>query len=112
MSALTESPALHGTAERAERAARAFRLWITAGPGLGWIIIFLILPSAILLAIGFFSIGNYGNPHLPLTLEPFREVAGYSILGWTDHPARLSGGVLHRRPARRPAPAVASVRRA
>ncbi|MDD2876198.1 MAG: ABC transporter permease [Acidiphilium sp.] len=83
MSALTGSPFLQGTAERAERAARALRLWITAGPGLVWIVIFLILPSAILLAIGFFSIGNYGNPHLPLTLEPFREVAGYSILGWS-----------------------------
>ena len=88
MSALTEAPILRGTAERAERMARAFRLWITAGPGLGWIVVFLILPSAILLAIGFFSIGNYGNPRLPLTLEPFHEVAGYSILGWS--PANLT----------------------
>ncbi|MEE3501183.1 ABC transporter permease [Acidiphilium acidophilum] len=83
MSAIAEHPAAKGSAERTERAARAWRLWITAGPGLFWIILFLILPSLILLGIGFFSIGNYGNPHLPLTLEPFREVAGYSILGWS-----------------------------
>ena len=72
-----------GGAERAERLASAWRLWITAGPGLFWIVVFLILPSLMLLAIGFFSIGNYGNPHLPLTLEPLREVAGYSVLGWS-----------------------------
>jgi len=66
-----------------EARARALRLWITAGPGLVWIVMFLILPSVVLLAIGFFSIGNYGNPRLPLTLEPLREVAGFSILGWS-----------------------------
>jgi len=83
MSAVTGDAATKGRAERTERAARAWRLWITAGPGLFWIALFLLLPSLILLGIGFFSIGNYGNPHLPLTLEPFREVAGYSILGWS-----------------------------
>lgn len=72
-----------GDADRAERIGRAFRLWITAGPGLGWIVLFLILPSIILLAIGFLSIGDYGNPQLPLSLDPIREVAGYSILGWS-----------------------------
>lgn len=83
MSALTQSAPLAGIAERGERMARSFRLWITAGPGLVWIVIFLILPSAILLAIGFFSIDPFGSPKLPLTIEPFREVAGYSILGWS-----------------------------
>ncbi|HQU22644.1 MAG TPA: ABC transporter permease [Acidiphilium sp.] len=87
MSAITNAPQ-SGTAERAERLARAWRLWITAGPGLFWIVLFLVLPSMILLAIGFFSIGNYGNPHLPLTLTPIREVAGYSILGWS--PANIT----------------------
>lgn len=72
-----------GAAERAERLSRNFRLWITAGPGLAWIILFLILPSLVLLGIGFFSIDNYGNPQLPLTLTPFHEVAGFSVLGWS-----------------------------
>ena len=70
-------------AARADAFGRRMRLWMTAGPGLAWIILFLLIPSAILLAIGFFSIGTYGNPQLPLTIEPFREVAGYSILGWS-----------------------------
>ncbi|HET9148667.1 MAG TPA: ABC transporter permease [Acetobacteraceae bacterium] len=83
MTAEAAIPARRGMAWRAEDFARRFRLWITAGPGLAWIVLFLIIPSAILLAIGFFSIGDYGNPRLPLTLEPLREVAGYSILGWS-----------------------------
>lgn len=72
-----------GAAARAEAFGRRFRLWMTAGPGLAWIILFLIIPSVILLAIGFFTSGNYGNPQFPLTLQPLREVAGYSILGWS-----------------------------
>lgn len=74
---------LDGAAARAEALGKRLRLWITAGPGLAWIIVFLIIPSIILLAIAFFTSGNYGNPQLPLTIEPFREVAGYSILGWS-----------------------------
>ncbi|MHB1305030.1 MAG: ABC transporter permease [Acidiphilium sp.] len=68
---------------RSEQIGRAFRLWITAGPGLAWIVLFLVLPSLILLGIGFFSIDAYGNPQLPLTFDPFREVAGFSVLGWS-----------------------------
>jgi hypothetical protein len=87
MAAIINAPQ-SGSAERAERLARAWRLWVTAGPGLVWIVLFLVLPSLVLLAIGFFSIGDYGNPHLPLTLTPIREVAGYSILGWS--PANIT----------------------
>lgn len=83
MSDIAVATSRGGMAYRAERFGRGFRLWVTAGPGLAWIVLFLIIPSAILLGIGFFSIGDYGNPTLPLTLEPLREVAGYSILGWS-----------------------------
>jgi spermidine/putrescine transport system permease protein len=72
------------TAVQTEGRARAFRLWITAGPGLFWIVLFLLIPSIILLAIGFFTSNDYGSPALPLTLAPFSQVAGYSLLGWDD----------------------------
>lgn len=58
------------------------RLWVTSGPGLVWIMLFLILPSAVLLAIAFFSSDDYGNPVLPLSVQPFQQVAGFSLLGW------------------------------
>jgi spermidine/putrescine transport system permease protein len=72
------------SAVQTEGRARAFRLWITAGPGLFWIVLFLLIPSAILLAIGFFTSNDYGSPAMPLTLAPFTQVAGYSLLGWDD----------------------------
>jgi spermidine/putrescine transport system permease protein len=72
------------TAVQEENRAKAFRLWITAGPGLGWVIVFLLIPSVILLAISFLSADDYGSPAMPLTVQPFQQVAGYSLLGWDD----------------------------
>ncbi len=72
------------TAVQSEARSRAIRLWITSGPGLFWIVLFLLIPSAVLLAIGFFSSNDYGSPMLPVTLTPFRQVAGFSLLGWDD----------------------------
>jgi spermidine/putrescine transport system permease protein len=78
------SAAVPKTAVQSEARAKAFRLWITAGPGLFWVILFLLIPSAILLGIGFFTSNDYGSPVLPLTTMPFQQVAGYSMLGWDD----------------------------
>jgi len=76
--------ALPQTAVQTESRARAFRLWVTAGPGLFWIILFLLIPSAVLLGIGFLSSNDYGSPVMPLTSQPFQQVAGFSLLGWDD----------------------------
>jgi spermidine/putrescine transport system permease protein len=72
------------TAAQGEARARNFRLWLTAGPGLFWIVLFLLIPSMVLLGIGFFTSNDYGSPVLPLTLTPFSQVAGNSLLGWDD----------------------------
>jgi spermidine/putrescine transport system permease protein len=72
------------TAAQSEATAKQLRLWITAGPGLFWIVTFLLLPSLVLLAIAFFSADDYGAPVMPLTLGSFPQVAGYSLLGWDD----------------------------
>jgi spermidine/putrescine transport system permease protein len=72
------------TAVQAEARAKAFRLWITAGPGLLWIMLFLLIPSLVLLGIGFLSADDYGKPGFPLSLGAFSQVAGYSLLGWDD----------------------------
>ncbi len=70
------------TAAQSEARARNRRLWLTSGPGLFWIVLFLLIPSAMLIGYGFFSANDYGSPALPLTLAPFTQVAGYSLLGW------------------------------
>ncbi len=65
-----------------EAGRQRVRLLATSGPGLAWIMLFLLVPSVILLGIAFFSADDYGNPVLPLSLQPFQQVAGYSLLGW------------------------------
>ncbi|HQT64198.1 MAG: spermidine/putrescine ABC transporter permease [Acidocella sp. 20-57-95] len=72
------------TAAQSDAKAKNFRLWVTAGPGLFWIVLFLLVPSLVLLGIGFFTSNDYGSPVLPLTLTPFSQVAGNSLLGWDD----------------------------
>ncbi len=72
------------TAAQSEAKAKNVRLWVTAGPGLFWIVLFLLIPSLVLLGIGFFTSNDYGSPVLPLTLAPFAQVAGNSLLGWDD----------------------------
>ena len=72
------------TAAQNEARSRNIRLWITSGPGLFWIVLFLLIPSAVLLGIGFFSSNDYGSPTLPLSVQPFQQVAGFSLLGWDD----------------------------
>jgi spermidine/putrescine transport system permease protein len=80
----TITPVTGKTAVQAEARAKSFRLWITAGPGLFWVVLFLLVPSLILLGIGFFTANDYGQPAQPLTLESFQQVAGFSLLGWDD----------------------------
>ena len=70
------------TEQEIEAGRQRLRLWVTSGPGLVWIMIFLLIPSAVLLGIAFFSSNDYGSPVLPLSVQPFQQVAGYSLLGW------------------------------
>jgi len=57
-------------------------LWTTA-PGALWIIIFLVLPSLYLVSMAFMTNGTYGQPGMPLTLDSFRQLAGFGFLGWS-----------------------------
>lgn len=52
-------------------------------PGVLWIVIFLVLPSAYLMTIAFMTNGTYGLPQMPLTLEAFKQLAGFGFLGWS-----------------------------
>jgi spermidine/putrescine transport system permease protein len=67
-----------------EAGRQRLRLWITSGPGLVWIMLFLLIPSVMLLGIGFMTSNDYGVPVWPLSLSPFQQVAGYSVLGWDN----------------------------
>src|SRR5690625_2727907 len=58
-------------------------LWVLS-PGVIWIVVFLVLPSILLSSIAFMSNGVYGLPQMPLSLDSFKQLAGYGILGWSS----------------------------
>ncbi len=55
----------------------------TVAPGALFILVFLVLPSVYLVGMAFLSSGPYGLPTLPLSLQSFRELAGFGFLGWS-----------------------------
>lgn len=57
-------------------------LWLIL-PGVLWIGVFLVLPSAFLMSVAFMSNGVYGLPEMPLSLSAFKQLAGFGILGWS-----------------------------
>ncbi|WP_262927392.1 ABC transporter permease [Phytohalomonas tamaricis] len=58
-------------------------LLVAVMPGAAWILIFLVLPSLYLISVAFMTNGPYGQPSLPLSLESFRNLAGFGFLGWS-----------------------------
>lgn len=62
---------------------KTFGLTGTIGPGVAWITLFLFLPALLMGVLAFLSNSPYGQPVLPFTTEAFKQVAGYSFLGWS-----------------------------
>lgn len=58
-------------------------LLFTVMPGVAWIFFFLVLPSLYLMAVAFMSNGPYGLPQMPLSLDAFKQLAGFGFLGWS-----------------------------
>ena len=58
-------------------------LLLSVAPGALCIVVFLVLPSLYLMGMAFLSNGPYGLPTLPLSLQAFRELAGFGFLGWS-----------------------------
>jgi spermidine/putrescine transport system permease protein len=52
------------------------------GIPLGWLFLFLFVPLAGICGISFFSRGDYGEIQLPLTLENYKRLAGFGLLGF------------------------------
>src|SRR5947209_5033834 len=48
-----------------------------------WLGFFLLLPSTLLVALGFLERGPYGEIVWNFTLENYRRLFGYGILGWS-----------------------------
>ena len=87
------APAAKGTASRGTVAAGGeiltsaqllLRAAITAGLGVAWITVFLLIPAMLLLAYSFMTKGEVANAELPLTLENYLRFAGRDAFGDFD----------------------------
>jgi spermidine/putrescine transport system permease protein len=58
------------------------RAAVSAGPGVFWITVFLILPALVLFVYSFLSRDTIGDVSLPFTLENYRRFIGFSIFGY------------------------------
>ena len=54
----------------------------TAGPGVLWIFLFLVLPMMILFVYSFLTRDELGNASLPLTFDNYVRFAGWDVLGY------------------------------
>jgi len=55
---------------------------LTSGPGIGWVMIFLLLPLFFILVLSFMTRGEYGGQELPLTGENYKRFLGFGFFGF------------------------------
>lgn len=53
------------------------------GPGMVWLILFLVLPGLILILVSFAGRGTYGELVWEFGLENYTRLMGYGVFGWT-----------------------------
>jgi hypothetical protein len=54
----------------------------TSGPGILWVTLFLLVPLAGIGVLSFLTRGSYGQIQLPWTLDNYRRIAGFGLLGF------------------------------
>ena len=59
------------------------------GPGIGWILVFLVLPSILLALLAFATRDPYGDIEWRFTLGNFERLAGHGVLGWSADYLRI-----------------------
>ncbi|MGC4117584.1 MAG: ABC transporter permease [Myxococcales bacterium] len=68
--------------ERLTRAGELFRSAITAGPGLFWVTLFLLVPLLAIGVISFLTRGEVGGYERPWTVENFTRFFGFGFFGF------------------------------
>ncbi|MGE0639462.1 MAG: ABC transporter permease [Thermoanaerobaculia bacterium] len=68
--------------ERLTTRGEFLRSLFTSGPGIFWVTFFLLVPLVGIAVLSFLSRGTYGNVELPFTIENYRRIAGFGILGF------------------------------
>jgi spermidine/putrescine transport system permease protein len=68
--------------ERLSYAGEILRSAFSSGPGIAWVSVFLLLPLIGIGVISFLTRGTYGEIQLPVTLENYRRLLGFGLLGF------------------------------
>ena len=53
------------------------------GPGILWLLLFLVLPGLVLILVSFITRGGYGQLVWDFTFENYKRFLGFSVFGWT-----------------------------
>ena len=61
---------------------KRWRTALLSLPAMSWLAVFFAVPLATIVAISFFSNGNYGELERPLTLESYKRFLGFGAFGW------------------------------
>lgn len=61
---------------------RKFGLLLT-GPGMLWLLVFLLLPTIFLIVMAFAQRGSYGTIDWTFSLDNFKKLIGFSSIGWS-----------------------------
>ena len=68
--------------EQLTRRDQLLRSSLTSGPGLLWLLVFLLAPLLAIFFISFLTRGAYGEMQWPLTLENYRRLVGFGPFGF------------------------------
>ncbi len=68
--------------ERLTGVGQLVRSALTSGPGILWVLLFLLVPLVGIGVISFLTRGTYGEIELPFTFDNYRRIAGFGLLGF------------------------------
>src|ERR1043166_10114152 len=68
--------------EQLTRRGQILRSMLASGPGLLWLLVFLVAPLLAVVVISFLSRGAYGELQWPLTLDNYRRFMGFGPFGF------------------------------
>jgi len=68
--------------QRLSRRGTLLRAALTSGPAFLWLAVLLLLPLLILSGVSFLNRGEYGGVELPVTLENYKRLVGFGLLGF------------------------------
>ena len=68
--------------QRLSRTGHWVRSAVSSGPAVLWLVVFLVIPLAVVTAISFLTRGEYGGVELHFSFDSYKRLAGFGELGF------------------------------